>query len=470
VCVGRDRQTVMDIDEEEDAVSVASSSHRSFADYSHTSSGNVSSLTQKLYHALAHDETITSKQHMRAAQVVRSIQLALVGGAVLGRTAQTLLMCTISSLYRRIVRMDEQSFFETDEHLKGALKVEKEDFMNTATLVFILISTGDLLARGRTPIDGDAAQRELDECMKRSLWLELCKPPNKKRTMDEATTSVEGEEIDPSVFERSQMEHLVGRPMLAEENSSGWSRALYEPGATAGAAVRLSSSLLTDAFDHRPFRDLMITFARCSAQQMCVHMLRSQNDRDFLTLSARRFAMAASSEREEALVAIVQAGESELGQQVLRDMMLSFLLPKSVVGVRRTLALSRESATAATAGYPFITEIAHQTAMQGCEFVWKNSDSELKRLCALLSGIAMLTTKGTDDLVRKATAFSGLVQLPFLETVPPSPKQPRLAMVPTNRSWVLYSLSAKGTPVVELSKRGFDGLIFSVLAFRDRGM
>lgn len=462
----------MDLDNEDDddGQSVASSSHRSFAEYSHSSSGNVTSLTQKLYDLLAHDNTVTSKQHVKAAEVIRTTQLALVGGAVLGRQSQTMLMCIISSLYRRIVRIENQAFFEADEHVKGSLNIEKDDFLKTATLVFILISTGDLMARGFAQIDGDAAQTEMNLCTKRSLWTELCKPPSKKRSMEEATTSVEGENIDPSVFERSRLEHLVSRPMLVEETSSGWNSVLYEPGATAGAAVRLSSSLLSEAFDERPFRDLMIMFARCSAQQMCVHMLKSQNDRDFLTLSARRFAVAASSDREDAVCAIVQAGESELGQQVLRDMMLSFLLPKSVVGVRRTLALSREATTAATAGYPFITEIAHQTAMQGCEFVWKNSDSELKRMCALLSGIAMLTTKGTDDLVRKATAFSGLVQLPFLDTVPPPAKQPRLAMVPTSRSWVLYSLSPKGVPTVELSKRGFDGLVFAVLAFKDKGL
>ena len=91
----------------------------------------------------------------------------------------------------------------------------------------------------------------------------------------------------------------------------------------------------------------------------------------------------------------------------------------------------------------------------------------MKRVCALLAGIAMLTTTGTDDTIRKATAFNGLVQLPFLETVPPAKRtQARLALVPTTRSWALYSLSASGKPIVEISQRGFDGLVMAVVCFR----
>jgi len=80
----------------------------------------------------------------------------------------------------------------------------------------------------------------------------------------------------------------------------------------------------------------------------------------------------------------------------------------------------------------------------------------------------MLTTTGTDDTIRKATAFNGLVQLPFLETVPPEKRsQTRMALVPTTRSWTLYTLSAAGRPVVEMSQRGFDGLVMAIVCFRE---
>lgn len=460
----------MDDECDDDSQSVASSSNRSFAEYSNCSSKNMSHTIERIYNLLAHDNVVTSKQHVDAAILLQRTHNALIDGASLGRASQTMLLCVVSSLHRRIVRMENDAFFAVDEHVRQELNIGREEFARTATLVFVVIATGDMVARGSTQIDGDAAQRELDECTQRALWVELCKPPSKKRPAEEPETVVEGEEPDPAVLERMRIEQLVGRPMLAEETSSGWRRMLYEPGTTAGAAVRLASSLLAEAFDERPFRGLMATFARSSAQQMCVQMLRSTNDCDFLTLSARAVAVVASDDRDDALMTLVQAGESEMGQQVLRDLMLSFLLPKSVVGVRRTLALTREASTAATAAFPFITEIAHQTAMQGCEYVWKYSECELKRMCALLAGIAMLTTRGTDDLVRKATAFSGLFQLPFLETITPIPRRYRIALVPTTRSWVLYNISAKGTPHVQLSKRGFDGLLFAVLAFRERGM
>ena len=153
---------------------------------------------------------------------------------------------------------------------------------------------------------------------------------------------------------------------------------------------------------------------------------------------------------------------------MIRDLMISFLLPQKAVGRRRTLLLSRESSANASKQYPWVASIAHETAMQGSEYIFQNSRSELKRSVVLLAGIAMLTTKGTDDVVRKATAFGGLVQLPFLETVPPPKRnQQRLTLVPTTRSWTLYTLSSAGKPIVEISQRGFDGLVLCLLCFRE---
>jgi hypothetical protein len=199
---------------------------------------------------------------------------------------------------------------------------------------------------------------------------------------------------------------------------------------------------------------------------MSVQMLKSE--RDFMTLSTQRIRSLTAKDRENALSSVISAAESESGQSVLRDLVMSFLLPRKVVGQRRTLLLSRETSARASKEFPWVASLAHEVAMQGAEHVFEHSKSELKRVCALLTGIAMLTTTGTDDTIRKATAFNGLVQLPFLETVPPSNRmQPRLALVPTTRSWALYTLSRSGRPVVELSQRGFDGLVMAVLCFRE---
>jgi hypothetical protein len=205
---------------------------------------------------------------------------------------------------------------------------------------------------------------------------------------------------------------------------------------------------------------------------MQTQMLKSSDDRDFLTLSTRHFVSAVSAEQDEDLMSIVLAGESEAGQSCLRDMIVSFLLPKELVGVRRTLLLSRETSARVAAEFPWVAGAAHETAMMGCESVWKNSSSELKRACALLAGFAMLSTTGSgDDMIRKSTAFNGYVQLPFLECPTPSLQasggrpSKLLALVPSTRSWVIYGLGPSGTPSVDLSKRGLEGLCIALLSF-----
>ena len=59
--------------------------------------------------------------------------------------------------------------------------------------------------------------------------------------------------------------------------------------------------------------------------------------------------------------------------------------------------------------------------MAGAEFIWQHSKDELERACALLAGVAILTTRGGEDPIRKKDAFVGRVSLPFLETTPPPP-------------------------------------------------
>ena len=84
-------------------------------------------------------------------------------------------------------------------------------------------------------------------------------------------------------------------------------------------------------------------------------------------------------------------------------------------------------------------------------------------MCCLLAGVAVLTTKGDEDPIRKADAFGGRVQLPFYETPPPPANALRLALVPAARRWILFRLDKRGMPRVEASQRGFEGLCNAVL-------
>lgn len=151
--------------------------------------------------------------------------------------------------------------------------------------------------------------------------------------------------------------------------------------------------------------------------------------------------------------------------QILRDLLLSFLLPSSVVGVRRHLLMSRAASTAAGVDHADAVNTAHSVAMAGSEFIWQHSKDELERACTLLTGVAILTTRGGEDPIRKRDAFVGRVSLPFFETTPPPSGVKRLALIPDQKRWVLYKIDQGGAPSVMCNLRGFEGLCDCLLEF-----
>ncbi len=101
--------------------------------------------------------------------------------------------------------------------------------------------------------------------------------------------------------------------------------------------------------------------------------------------------------------------------------------------------------------------------MAGTEWIWTHGTEPLERMCCLLAGVAVLTTKGDEDPIRKVDAFGGRVGLPFFETRPPRPDALRIVLVPTARRWILFRLDKRGMPRVAASQRGFEGLCNVVL-------
>lgn len=147
-------------------------------------------------------------------------------------------------------------------------------------------------------------------------------------------------------------------------------------------------------------------------------------------------------------------------------MILSFTLPQHVIGVRRTPLLGREANRIATEQYTKALGDAHEAAMRGAEWCWKEDKNEVHKMCALLAGLCILLAGkgvGTADKIRKSDAFSGRVQLPFLETDPPPPGVLRLGFVPHCNEWFVYSVSKNGTPKVHMKDRGFTGLCMTTL-------
>ena len=164
---------------------------------------------------------------------------------------------------------------------------------------------------------------------------------------------------------------------------------------------------------------------------------------------------------ETAIESLVGRADAELGAQVFRDLVLSFTLPRGVVGLRHTLLLSRNTSTIATKNHGDLVGHAHCAALQGPSRVWQhgvlsaqpmlndgagqapgektaqflhtaerlhqeaeeaerlrmnNQDciaaAEMERSCVLLAGLAMLFAPSSSE-ARKGLAFQGRVRLPF---------------------------------------------------------
>ena len=193
----------------------------------------------------------------------------------------------------------------------------------------------------------------------------------------------------------------------------------------------------------------------------------SKQGDDFLTLSSASFLAAASSTNSTKLAAIADIAESESGQSVLRDFILSFTLPRQVVGLRKTCLLTRQSNNRATKEYPVILGEAHDAAMRGAEYSFAEDQNIIHKMCALLAGIAVILTKNAQS-IRRDDAFRGRVSLPFLETKLEKQFEflPRMQYVSETDDWVVYTISGKtGMPSVEFRGGGYEGCCQACLLF-----
>jgi hypothetical protein len=212
-------------------------------------------------------------------------------------------------------------------------------------------------------------------------------------------------------------------------------------------ALARGVSLLADASMDtvRPYARAFFFSSVTVLQMRCLF-----SDTDFLSLGMQREGTSVEM--------IVNAADSEAGQVVMRDLYLSFVLPMKLVGVRRTLLVSREAAHAATQAHPLETQQGHHVAMQGAPSAWGQSDDVTKKTVAVLAGLACLLTREGPDPIRKCDAFGGRVVLPFLEPRPPRDRAaPRVALDRWNNRWSLFSLTAN-SPEVLASGIGLAGL------------
>lgn len=379
---------------------------------SHDSELGVDALCAKVHRKLsaACDAPLPVASHRSAVNKMLCVRDLLLQGIDASQTSKMLLTCAgVVCMKRRVHRVDE----ETQVSL----------LKTTQTLLFSLLVLMD--TSGKSPEPGEE-NCERDETLLVRAW--------KSSTLQD---DLFGEHQAPP---------------------SSWTVLLRSDSAVCRAA--LCEARHTKGVMMQELESLSEVFFRSSANAMTSSMLHTHLDRtdEFLTLDTA--TLLADANREQSLSNIADAGESEAGQAALRDLILSFKLPACVLEVRKTLLLTREVNAKATKDYPFILNGAHEAAMRGTLWSWQEDGDCTHKLCALLSGLALLMAKGQ---TRKGAAFAGRVCLPFLDAPIAEPDKPRLVLLRESGTWVVFAPSGK--PRAIYSGRGLDGFLDSVIIF-----
>lgn len=241
--------------------------------------------------------------------------------------------------------------------------------------------------------------------------------------------------------------------------TSSWSEVLTDDAAVSRAALSCAASVDGAGAVEKTWILARVFFA-ASASAMASALLNSahvvEDSADFLTLDTLAFMQQANAEADSGLAALVQSADSEAGQEVFRDILLSFILPAHAVGVRRTLLLGREANRIATANFTAVVNEAHEAAMRGAVHEWEHGAATSKA-CALLAGLAIVLSRGKS--VRKSDAFAGRLALPFLQTVPSSGYTIGLV----DRCFVCFTMKGDA-PQIAVRGKGFEGLCACVSA------
>lgn len=159
-------------------------------------------------------------------------------------------------------------------------------------------------------------------------------------------------------------------------------------------------------------------------------------------------------ETEERLRAVADAGDSEAGQLVMRDLMTSFLAPRVEIGLRRTLISASEQKAFIIRNYAENVQRANSAMLRTTSIVWRDESEEaLERTCALLAGAAVLLSPDMNTL-RKGDAYGGRIRLPFLNVARPANGS---LIEMTQDQWTCLQLR-NDVSCVQYSGKGLDAL------------
>ena len=407
---------------------------------------DVETLSYKVYKKLTFplDRPIPVAAHCAAGAYMLAIRDAMLRGQELSQAAKSSLLCAGTGCMRRIV-------CESDDE-SGILLMK-----TTQALIFSLLAFSEPNIRAED-IAPSAVENEADH------------------EKEDGVGNVE--ELDGQMLPKRQRcnirdseqlllawkaKSLADKVQDTRHADSSWATELKSDAAVSRAALKEAQHLsgnnkMADLYD------MSKIFFRCTSSAMASSMLCNVSTKrpadeagsSFLTLDVVGMLNDANETQEEKLKALADAAESESGQSVLRDLILSFKLPQQAVSTRRTVVLSRESNSTATKQYPEVVNVAHEAAMRGAMWTYEEDPDEVHKICALLAGYALVLVKNKDE-IRKGNAFGGRVSLSFLDGPSPPPSVTRLTLLPETNEWVVYSLNSRGKPNVKCRKSGYTG-------------
>lgn len=252
---------------------------------------------------------------------------------------------------------------------------------------------------------------------------------------DEVTDEVEAEAVveEPLTALQAWFTRSIGDEMQAVELELDDNQAIA-PNEVAQLCLKEAANTSLDA-------DMLATLGQLFAQQSAAAVAAALLRAPPHTVALEVLPNLDDSMRQKQLLNIVSAAESETGQVYFRELLSSFNLPRNVVGVRRTLMLSRTTNEEAALKHSNVVHESHTKAMLGAEHCYalpidesRQWASEIIQMSALLAGAAMLIRK-LDDCPRTSTAFRGKISLPFLEL--PQPRGRRLHYMQSTHEWIL---------------------------------
>lgn len=283
--------------------------------------------------------------HLSAGRVLVALRDVLLAGGELSKRSKLMLICTGIALRRRHAASDV--VVDADGPSADAAVLQDQEtsralLLETTQLIFSLLCMIERRERGD---EVGSARQVVKSVNAQCLW-DVLKPLVRKRPRGEKEEQ-EGEEAEGGGGEEG-----------AEGAGSSWAEVMRTSTAEISEhALRIGAATL--AGKQPEDAALMSLYFRSAAASMAEAMLLKSHT-DFVSLGLNHGDMTVS--REKKLLAVAQAAESEMGQSILRDLVLSFLLPVSVIGVRRGLLLSRAASTEAGVDHPIAVARAHDTA------------------------------------------------------------------------------------------------------------